>query len=320
MRRFSKILFLNRPGLDDSHALKRAARLAEENGAELKLIEVHVTVNPGPEMDQQKLSHSALISATKAQRQLHLESLAEPYRTHIQISTDIFFGVAFIEIIMEVQRHGHDLVVLAPEKHNLGTMIFGSTDMHLLRKCPCPVWIVKPGSDEPFQNIMAAVDMDPSDDRKEPLNRQIIELASSLAQTEGSRLHIAHAWAAPYTTLTTFSDYVSTTYNMDSWIEDQHMAHQSWLDELIDSFASSQFHGSEPELHLVEGEAGDVIPRLTTEQHVDLLVMGTVARTGIAGVLIGNTAENIISRLNCSLLAVKPEGFVCPIPVDEDPD
>ena len=320
MRRFRKILFLNRPGLDDIHAFKRAARLAEENEAELKIIEVHATVTAGPEMDQQQVSHSALIKASKAQRQLYLERLAEPYNKYIQISTEIFFGRAFIETIMEVQRHGHDLVVLAPEKHKLGTMIFGSTDMHLLRKCPSPVWIVKPGSDEPFQNIMAAVDMDPSDDSKEPLNRQIIELASSLAQAEGSRLHIAHAWAAPYTTLTSFSDYVSTTYNMESWIEDVYMSHQSWLTKLIDSVAPKQLRGSEPDIHLIEGEAGDAIPQLTGEQHIDLLVMGTVARTGIPGFLIGNTAENIISRLNCSLLAVKPEGFVCPVPVDEDAD
>ncbi len=320
MRRFRKILFLNRPGLDDSHAFGRAIRLAEENGAELKIIEVHATVTPGPEMDQQKLSHSALINATRAQRQLHLERLAEPYKKHTQISTDIFFGLAFIETIMEVQRHDHDLVVLSSEKRHFGSMIFGSSDMHLLRKCPCPVWIVKQGSDEKFQNIMAAVDMDPSDDRKEPLNQQILELASSLAQAEGSRLHIAHAWAAPYTNLTSFSDYVSTTYNMESWIEDVHMSHKSWLAKLIDSFVSTQQYSSEPETHLIEGEAGDVIPQLTREKNIDLLVMGTVARTGITGFFIGNTAENIISQLNCSLLAVKPEGFICPIPVDEGLD
>lgn len=320
MRRFHKILFLNRPGLDDSHAFGRAVRLAEENEAELKIIEVHATVTPGPDADNQKLSHSALINATKAQRQLHLEHLAEPYSKRIQISTDIFFGVAFIETIMEVLRHGHDLVVLSSEKHHFGSMIFGSTDMHLLRKCPCPVWIVKPGSDEKFQNIMAAVDMDPSDDRKESLNRQIFELASSLAQAEGSRLHISHAWTAPYTNLTSFNDYVSTTYNMESWIEDVHMSHKSWLAKLVDGFAPKQPHGSKPDIHLIQGEAGDVIPQLTREKNIDLLVMGTVSRTGIAGFFIGNTAENIISRLNCSLLAVKPEGFICPIPLDEDPD
>ncbi len=318
MRRFRKILFLNRPGLDDSHAFGRAIRLAEENGAELKIIEVHATVTPGPEMDNQNLSHSTLINATKAQRQLHLEQLAEPYKKYTNISTDIYFGVTFIETIMEVLRHGHDLVVLSTEKHHFGSMIFGSTDMHLLRKCPCPVWIVKPGSDETFQNIMAAVDMDPSDDRKEPLNQQILELASSLARKEAGKLHIAHAWTAPYSNLISFNDHVSITYNMENWVEDVHLSHKSWLTKLIDNFVSSQHYSNELDIHLIQGAAADVIPQLTREKNIDLLVMGTVARTGITGFLIGNTAENIISRLNCSLLALKPEAFVCPIPIDQD--
>jgi nucleotide-binding universal stress UspA family protein len=41
--------------------------------------------------------------------------------------------------------------------------------------------------------------------------------------------------------------------------------------------------------------------------------MGTVARTGLSGVFIGNTAENIINSLECPVLAVKPEGFVSPL-------
>jgi len=320
MQRFRKILFLNRPGLDDSQAFSRAVHLAEENKAELKIIEVHATVTPGPEADNQKLSHSALLNATKAQRQLHLAQLAEPYRKHVQISTQVFFGIAFIETIMEVQRHGHDLVVLSSENRHFGDIIFGSTHMHLLRKCPSPVWIVKSGSGARFHNILAAVDMDPFDDRKESLNRQIIELASSLAQKEASRLHIAHAWIAPYSNLTSFNDHVSASYDRERWIEDVHMSHKSWLSKLIKDLAPKQANRDEPDIHLIQGEAEDVIPQLTIENNIDLLVMGTVARTGIAGFLIGNTAENIIFRLNCSLLAVKPEAFICPIPVDEVPD
>ena len=45
----------------------------------------------------------------------------------------------------------------------------------------------------------------------------------------------------------------------------------------------------------------------------DLVVMGTVARTGIAGLLIGNTAEAILEQVQCSVLAVKPPGFVSPV-------
>jgi universal stress protein E len=42
-------------------------------------------------------------------------------------------------------------------------------------------------------------------------------------------------------------------------------------------------------------------------------VMGTISRGGIPGVLVGNTAERLLPRLDCSLLTVKPEDFVCPV-------
>lgn len=44
-----------------------------------------------------------------------------------------------------------------------------------------------------------------------------------------------------------------------------------------------------------------------------LVVMGTIGRSGIRGMITGNTAERLLPRLHCSLLAVKPDGFQCPV-------
>ena len=44
-----------------------------------------------------------------------------------------------------------------------------------------------------------------------------------------------------------------------------------------------------------------------------MLVMGTVGRSGIPGLIIGNTAEKVITSIDCSVLAVKPEHFVTPV-------
>ena len=52
------------------------------------------------------------------------------------------------------------------------------------------------------------------------------------------------------------------------------------------------------------------IVKLAKKQKIDLLVMGTVCNTGIAGFFIGNTAEKVLSEVNCSVLTVKPEGFI----------
>jgi len=46
---------------------------------------------------------------------------------------------------------------------------------------------------------------------------------------------------------------------------------------------------------------------------VDLIVMGTLSRTGIPGYFIGNTSESILSQVNCSVLTMKPPGFVSPV-------
>jgi universal stress protein E len=58
-----------------------------------------------------------------------------------------------------------------------------------------------------------------------------------------------------------------------------------------------------------------VIPDLAEELRAELIVMGTVRHTGIEGMLIGSTAETILHRIDCSVLAVKPEGFVTPVTI-----
>jgi nucleotide-binding universal stress UspA family protein len=64
---------------------------------------------------------------------------------------------------------------------------------------------------------------------------------------------------------------------------------------------------------LVEGEPERAISHFVDRNGVDLVVMGTVARSGIPGVVMGNTAERVLQRLHGSVLAVKPPGFVSPV-------
>ena len=59
------------------------------------------------------------------------------------------------------------------------------------------------------------------------------------------------------------------------------------------------------------------IPALAKQIDADLVVMGTVVRTGVAGFIMGNTAETILNQSNCSVLAIKPPGFQTPVELDE---
>ena len=71
-------------------------------------------------------------------------------------------------------------------------------------------------------------------------------------------------------------------------------------------------------IHLPHGTPSEKIHEVATDIEADLIVLGTVCRTGVAGFLIGNTAEQLLSRIDCSVLALKPEGFQTPIRIDDD--
>lgn len=112
-----------------------------------------------------------------------LETLVEPYREQIRIETKVLVGTPFLEIVREVLRNVHDLVIKIPEHQDGLDRVFGSDDMHLLRKCPCPVWLIKPQTPKACRRILAAVDVDDAYPPKEmearrTLNHQILEMAS----------------------------------------------------------------------------------------------------------------------------------------------
>jgi nucleotide-binding universal stress UspA family protein len=85
------------------------------------------------------------------------------------------------------------------------------------------------------------------------------------------------------------------------------------LDRLAKSFGDRL---DSARIELRKGDAEDIIPQFVVSEGIDLVVMGTVARTGLAGFVIGNTAERLLQRLVCSVLAVKPDGFVSPVRLD----
>ena len=71
-----------------------------------------------------------------------------------------------------------------------------------------------------------------------------------------------------------------------------------------------------PQTHLLKGWARKEVPLLAKRIEADLVVMGTVVRTGVPGFFMGNTAETILDQIDCSVLAIKPSGFVTPVTLE----
>ena len=316
MKRFKSILLILDEGARDEAALARAATLARENRAQLTVVEVMKELPP----DARRLINvwRPLLSEAPQElvvreRQEQLTRCLEPVRQQgVEGATKVLVGDPFLEVTREVLRNGHDLVMMTAEgRGGFKNWLFGATAMRLVRKCPCAVWVVKASQHERYARILAAVDTDPDDARKDALNSTIMELATSLAEGEESELHIVHAW-------TMYGEDILRHWGrtpddqMAIWLRETQDRHQVALERLL---GKSDLANLQHRIHLGKGEAGCIIPKVAHEKHVDLIVMGTVCRTGIAGFFIGNTAEKILQDVDCSVLTVKPEGFVSPVTV-----
>lgn len=322
MRRFKNILFVTNNATDEV-SITRAAELAVRNGARLTLLDVVDKIPTWAGKRSDRLKWEKIHQADMEGRAERLERAAKLYQDRITIDTKVLEGKKFLETIRQVLKQGHDLVV-KDTSIDAGLMqrVFATEDMHLLRKCPCPILLVKHDSKGDFSNIMAAVDFDDLNDLESPsanntLNDQILDMSISLADAQRSNLDVLHAYqvigeGVLYSGRTDMSEGEVVEY-----LEDACKDHEGILLKLLGRakrrLGETIFGAVNINIHVIKGSAKIAIPEQAQQLDTDLIVMGTVARTGIPGFFIGNTAETILNNIDCSVLALKPKGFVSPV-------
>lgn len=215
-----------------------------------------------------------------------------------------------VRIIRRVLRDGYDLVVKEAELKE-GGKGFRAVDMDLLRKCPSPVFLSRPIARH-REEIKVAVAVDPEGVAPEgqALSRSLLEVARSYADTCSGELHVVGCWDYPLESSLRHNPWIAVT---PQEVEGYVRAACSRSDSALTQLIGESKIGGKVTVHHLRGSPDKVIPQYLEEQSIDVLIMGTVGRTGIPGFIIGNTAENVVQRLGCSLLALKPKGFVSPI-------
>jgi nucleotide-binding universal stress UspA family protein len=321
MKLFNNILYISEASVAQEASIARAVSLAENNQADLTVMEVVPAIAAGISMPPGGPISSELQAAMMGERRKELESLVEPYKTRLNIRLDVLVGRTFLEAIRAVLRNKYDLLIKPAENPDFIERLFGSDDMQLLRNCPCPVWLTRAEESSNYACIMAAVDLNPDmpDAVNQDLNQHILNLSSSLALSDFASLHLVHVWDAPgEMTVSLWSDNPNNASM--AYVEGVRSSHESALhrlgQQLRDRIGAETYKHLSPQLRLRRGAASRVIPEMAKELQADLVVIGTVARTGIAGLIIGNTAEAILEQVQCSVLAIKPDGFITPVKLD----
>ncbi|MCX8037605.1 MAG: universal stress protein [Candidatus Sumerlaeia bacterium] len=312
---FRRILLVHEEKTARETPLEHAIELARHSHARLDLLAVAedipldlgVILATSPPTDLRQLVidrlHGALSKMARQAREAGLKT-----------TTRVALGTPFLEIIREVLRRRHDLVMIAAEGGGrLSQMLFGSTTMHLLRKCPCPLWVTHRGRRKPIRRILAAVDPKPPGSDNS-LNRRILDMAANVARLEHGELHIVHTWTLYAEAILRGRSVGLSAEAVDQLMRDSRDSHKQWFEAFL---SQSNLRDVTYHIHLLEGDAAVKIPELARRKRADLIVMGTVTKTGIAGFLIGSTAEHVLREVNCSVLTVKPKGFVTPVTLED---
>jgi universal stress protein E len=148
-----------------------------------------------------------------------------------------------------------------------------TSDWTLLRLAPCPVLMVKDFKDWKHRRVLAAINPASTESAHIKLDHQIISLAQRLAASYGSEAHF----------VTAFQD----------------------LNHAPDVHKIAAACGAPKEqVHLQHGKAADVIRDLAAQLQVDLIIVGTVARDGIKGRVVGNTCERLLDQTHSDVLVL----------------
>lgn len=313
MQKVRNILFIADNSKGEGAALAKILALAATTGASVTLLDVLARIPdkffvPDVDVDLGAL-HAEMLEERRAALAVLAKKSARDAKGPVPV-TLLREGVDYIEIIRQVQEGGHDLVVKASDNHGgLTGVLFGTLDMQLLRKCPCPVFIMKPRRKIAHARILAALELEEGGDRKRAaLDRAVLEVAAGLAGLEDGELDILHAWHLPYEKKLQEEDLLRSTKTVAVLLKELKERKQKQLEHLAGPWVALA-----PRTHLVKGAAHQAIPRFAKSRHTDLVVMGSVGRSGLAGFFIGNTAEKILYGLDCSVLALKPQGFKTPV-------
>jgi nucleotide-binding universal stress UspA family protein len=295
-----RILVFTPPEDRAGRAIALATSLAGRTGAPLLLVRVLEESSSRGLQDPDEAAPRALRDLLIEAENEALEALAGPMRDRgLEVSTQVSWGVPW-EVVTHLVRSQACSLVVKPARGlaKAGRVFFGSTALHLFRKCPCPVWVVGDHGRLPAK-ILAAIDP-ASDATRRAVARRVLGLARAVADRADARLEIASAWHAPGARL--LEGRISKS-ELNEYIDDARGRAAEALHEIIRECVPSL---PPDRAHLLAGKARDALPRFAEEQEFDLIVIGTLARVGVAGDLLGETAEEIARAVRSSVLTVAP--------------
>lgn len=290
-----------------AEAAKQAIWLATRMSGEIKFLSV---LDPPEEDELYAVFGEAGQAAAESKRacQESLDELVAQAQQHgIRTRSKIVYGTGWKELTREAIDGRHDLVVVGTRNRGFfHRTLFGSTARELLQNCPVPVWVTKPEAYRMPSKILVASDFSQVSDKA-------LRLAVSIGSSCLADMHLIHVLKEPFALL---SDAGEPEARDEEYYHERDLVAAGR--RLKEQLARVLKETGPAEVTVAEDTAvaDYAIAKYIKSHEIDLLVMGTSAHEGLAGVFVGGTAKRLLTAIKCSLLAVKPDGFVCPVTLE----
>lgn len=305
MSQYRKILLIVDRSMTKTPAFRRAYAMAKSTGAQLLmcLFDHHNAIRAASLLNQevaQLAKDSFLREKTEWLQDIELDLCEEG----LHVTSEVIWGTPLHEqIIAKVTETKPDLVIKDVHfEPLLKRILFNPMDWHLLRSCPSSLLLVNAHSSKPPSRVIAAVDPTHSWHKAGALNERIMQAAAELAKEFGATLHVVHVFEG--LPVMASAEIASLP------------GYQNEIYEELRASASKQFtafadrHGIiAKNRHLLFGDPANAIAELIENSSTDLVVMGTIYRSGMDRLAMGSTAERMLNQLRCDVLTIKPDDF-----------
>lgn len=307
METYQNILVVVDPSTEDQKALKRAVEIASNTGAAitafLAIFDFSYEMTTMLSGEEREMMRQTVI----ADKQQWIDELiADLGKTELTIKSKVVWhNRPFESIVNEVIENDFHLVVKGTHQHDkLKSVIFTPTDWHILRKCPSPVLLVKDHAWPTNGKVIAALNVGSDEAEHQQLNNKITTEALNFGKEFTADVHLINSFpGTPVNIAIEIPEFNSNEYNLTMLNH-----HKEAMEEHANKFNIALENTS-----VEEGLPEDVIKNASKRLDAELVVLGTIGRTGLSAAFIGNTAEHVIDRLNCDVLALKPDGYVSPL-------
>lgn len=253
------------PTCDESPAFDRALSTAKSVGGKLHL---YTCIN--------EECSDCTQNEAMARHEERLEYMARSAESNgVSVTTEIDWNSDWQnQVVKAANKIKATLVLKDCQLHSeVDRQMRETSDWTLLRQSPCPVLMIKNFSDWGHKKVLGAVNTLSTDSAHTQLNEKVIAMVKLFSESYGSEPHLVNAYT-----------------------DKNHEPNAQQLSDISGAPLEN--------IHVVEADASKAISKTAVGIDADLIVIGSVGRSGIKGRVIGNTSEKILDQTHSDVMVL----------------